>query len=148
MSTKKKFKETAVGKLLLGAASVVNPTLGKLLEGVVDPKQAIAEITKSDISVEDKIKLQQLIHEGQQQEMIEISSRWKADLEHGNWLTRSVRPIVLLFLIFTTVLMVFIDSGSITFEVDEKWTDLLQIVLITVIGAYFGGRSIEKVRKK
>jgi|TARA_R100000479_G_C6393168_1_gene206063 hypothetical protein len=148
MSTKKKFKETAVGKLLLGAASVVNPTLGKVLEGVVDPKQAIAEITKSDISVEDKIKLQQLIHEGQQQEMIEISSRWKADLEHGNWLTRSVRPMVLLFLIFTTVLMVFIDSGSIAFEVDEKWTDLLQIVLITVIGAYFGGRSIEKVRKK
>jgi len=148
MSTKKKFKETAVGKLLLGAASVVNPTLGKVLEGVVDPKQAIAEITKSDISVEDKIKLQQLIHEGQQQEMIEISSRWKADLEHGNWLTRSVRPIVLLFLIFTTVLMVFIDSGSISFEVDEKWTDLLQIVLITVIGAYFGGRSVEKVRKK
>lgn len=148
MSTKKKFKETAVGKLLLGAASVVNPTLGKVLEGVVDPKQAIAEITKSDISVEDKIKLQQLIHEGQKQEMIEISSRWKADLEHGNWLTRSVRPMVLLFLIFTTVLMVFIDSGSIAFEVDEKWTDLLQIVLITVIGAYFGGRSIEKVRKK
>jgi hypothetical protein len=148
MSTKKKFKETAVGKLLLGAASVVNPTLGKVLQGVVDPKQAIAEITKSDISVEDKIKLQQLIHEGQQQEMIEISSRWKADLEHGNWLTRSVRPIVLLFLIFTTVLMVFIDSGSISFEVDEKWTDLLQIVLITVIGAYFGGRSVEKVRKK
>ena len=96
MSTKKKFKETAVGKLLLGAASVVNPTLGKVLEGVVDPKQAIAEITKSDISVEDKIKLQQLIHEGQQQEMIEISSRWKADLEHGNWLTSSVRPMVLL----------------------------------------------------
>jgi hypothetical protein len=148
MSTKKKFKETAVGKLLLGAASVVNPTLGKVLEGVVDPKQAIAEITRSDISVEDKIKLQQLVHEGQQQEMIEISSRWKADLEHGNWLTRSVRPIVLLFLIFTTVLMVFIDSGSISFEVDEKWTDLLQIVLITVIGAYFGGRSVEKVRKK
>ncbi len=148
MSTKKKFKETAVGKLLLGAASVVNPTLGKVLEGVVDPKQAIAEITKSDISVEDKIKLQQLIHEGQQQEMIEISSRWKADLEHGNWLTRSVSPMVLIFLIFTTVLMEFIDSGSIAFEVDEKWTDLLQIVLITVIGAYFGGRSIEKVRKK
>ena len=49
MSTKKKFKETAVGKLLLGAASVVNPTLGKVLQGVVDPKQAIAEITKSDI---------------------------------------------------------------------------------------------------
>jgi hypothetical protein len=43
--------------------------------------------------------------------------------------------------------MVFIDSGSINFNVEEKWTDLLQLVLITVIGAYFGGRSVEKFKK-
>ena len=77
-----------------------------------------------------------------------VTERWKADLEHGNWLTRSVRPLVLVFLIFTTVLMVFIDSGSVNFNVEEKWTELLQLTLITVIGAYFGGRSIEKVRKR
>ena len=77
-----------------------------------------------------------------------VTERWKADLEHGNWLTRSVRPLVLVFLIVSTVLMVFIDSGSISFQVEDKWTDLLQIVLITVIGAYFGGRSVEKLRKK
>ena len=76
-----------------------------------------------------------------------ITERWKVDLQHGNWLTRSVRPLTLIFLVLSTVLMVFIDSGSIVFEVEEKWTDLLQIVLITVIGAYFGGRSIEKIKK-
>lgn len=76
-----------------------------------------------------------------------ITERWKADLEHGNWLTRSVRPLVLIFLIVTTVLMVFIDSGSINFTVEEKWTDLLQLVLMTTIGAYFGGRSVEKYNK-
>ena len=76
-----------------------------------------------------------------------VTERWKADLEHGNWLTRSVRPLVLVFLIFSTVLMVFIDSGSINFNVDEKWTDLLQLVLMTTIGAYFGGRSVEKFNK-
>jgi hypothetical protein len=43
--------------------------------------------------------------------------------------------------------MVFIDSGSIQFNVEEKWTDLLQLTLLTVIGAYFGGRSIEKIKK-
>ena len=76
-----------------------------------------------------------------------VTERWKADLEHGNWLTRSVRPLVLIFLIVATVLMVFIDSGSITFNVEEKWTDLLQLVLMTTIGAYFGGRSVEKYKK-
>ena len=76
-----------------------------------------------------------------------VTERWKADLEHGNWLTRSVRPLVLVFLIVSTVLMVFIDSGSIAFNVEEKWTDLLQLVLMTTIGAYFGGRSVEKYNK-
>ena len=73
-----------------------------------------------------------------------VTERWQADLQHGNWLTRSVRPLVLIFLIVSTVLMVFIDSGSINFTVEEKWTDLLQLVLMTTIGAYFGGRSAEK----
>jgi hypothetical protein len=76
-----------------------------------------------------------------------VTERWKADLEHGNWLTRSVRPLVLIFLIVSTVIMVFIDSGSINFQVEEKWTDLLQLVLMTTIGAYFGGRSVEKFKK-
>lgn len=77
-----------------------------------------------------------------------VTERWQADLQHGNWLTRSVRPLVLVFLIVSTVLMVFIDSGASSFNVDEKWVDLLQLVLITVIGAYFGGRSFEKFNKK
>ena len=76
-----------------------------------------------------------------------VTERWKADLEHGNWLTRSVRPLVLIFLIVATVLMVFIDSGSLAFEVEAKWVDLLQLVLMTTIGAYFGGRSVEKFNK-
>ena len=55
MSKNKKFKDTTVGKLLLGAAGMINPTLGNLLEGVTSPKEAIAEITKSDVSNEEKI---------------------------------------------------------------------------------------------
>ena len=53
---KKKFKDTTVGKLLLGAAKVINPALGNVLEGVISPSEAIKEITKSDISTEDKDK--------------------------------------------------------------------------------------------
>ena len=76
-----------------------------------------------------------------------ITARWEADA-NGNFLTRSVRPLVLIFLIVCTMLLVFIDSGSIVFEVADKWTDLLQLTLITVIGAYFGGRSVEKLKQK
>ena len=66
----------------------------------------------------------------------------------GSWLSKNVRPLVLLFLVVSTVTMVFIDAGAISFDVKENWVDLLQIVLITVISAYFGGRSFEKVKAK
>ena len=54
MSDKKKFKDTTVGKMLFGAAGLINPTLGSVLQGVTSPKEAIAEIGKSKISNDDK----------------------------------------------------------------------------------------------
>ena len=64
----------------------------------------------------------------------------------GNWLTKSIRPLVLAWLVVSTTLLIFIDAGAINFVVEDKWTDLLQIVLITVIGAYFGSRGLEKIK--
>ena len=75
----------------------------------------------------------------------EITSRWASDMNSDSWLSKNVRPMVLIFLVVSTVILVFIDAGVIDFIVEDKWVDLLQLVLITVIGAYFGGRSMEKV---
>ena len=141
---KKPFKDTVVGKLLLGVASTVNPTLGKVLEGVTDPKQAIQEITKADIPAEDKFKLQQLLYEAQQVEMEEVTKRWNADMSSDNKLSKSVRPLTLIFLFVSTVVLIFIDSGFINFAVDNEWKELLKMLLITITAAYFGGRSYEK----
>jgi len=77
-----------------------------------------------------------------------ITERWKNDMNSDSWLSKNVRPLVLIFLVFSTVLMVFIDAGVIEFEVKSSWIDLLQLVLITVIGSYFGGRSYEKINRK
>ena len=128
--------------------------LGKLFGNaggsVVDKRAGVADrfIRTKDEKAEFEKQMTQIFIEAESQMQKNVTERWKADLEHGNWLTRSVRPLVLIFLIVATVLMVFIDSGSLVFNVEEKWTDLLQIILITVIGSYFGGRSIEKIRKK
>ena len=109
-------------------------------------------VAKHTFSKEDRARFEKEMTEvfitAEQDMQHNVTERWKADLEHGNTLTRSVRPLVLIFLIVSTVLMIFIDAGSVNFEVEEKWTELLQLTLITVIGAYFGGRSIEKVRKR
>ena len=76
-----------------------------------------------------------------------ITSRWEADLKSDSWLSKNVRPLTLVFLIVCTMLLIFIDAGALEFEVKSSWVDLLQLVLITVIGAYFGGRSLEKTKK-
>ena len=106
----------------------------------------IEEKTKEEKATFEK-EMTQIMIDAEAAMQKNVTERWKADLEHGNWLTRSVRPLVLIFLIISTVILVFIDSGSIKFAVDEKWTDLLQLVLMTTIGAYFGGRSVEKFKK-
>jgi len=131
-------------------SKILSKLFGNSGGAVVDKLANVADkfIRTKDEKAEFEKEMTQIFIEAEKEMQKNVTERWKADLEHGNWLTRSVRPLVLVFLIVTTVLMVFIDSGSIAFQVEEKWTDLLQLVLITVIGAYFGGRSVEKIRKK
>ena len=143
--SKKKFKETTVGKLLLGAASVVNPTLGNVLQGVTSPQEAIAEITKSDAPQEDKIKLQQLIYDQQSKEIQAITSRWEADSMSDSWLSKNVRPLVLVWCICIFSLAGILDSvESIPFQINELWGSTFENVMMTVIISYFGSRGLEK----
>jgi hypothetical protein len=145
MSDKKKFKDTTVGKLLFGAASIVNPQLGAVLNGVTSPKDAIAEITKAKIPTEDKIKLQTLIYEQQNKEMEEISTRWKADAASDSWLSKNVRPLVLVWCIVVFSFAGILDSvDSIPFNIGTTWNDTFEKVMMAVVLAYFGGRTTEK----
>ena len=103
--------------------------------------------TSKEEKLEAERKVKELVSSYQTTLEKEISSRWNADMNSDSWLSKNVRPLVLVFLVISTVLMIFIDAGTINFTVEAKWTDLLQLVLITVIGAYFGGRSLEKTKK-
>tara|TARA_R110002012_G_scaffold10129_2_gene46961 strand:+ start:1331 stop:1723 length:393 start_codon:yes stop_codon:yes gene_type:complete len=94
-----------------------------------------------------KQKLEQMIFDFESKMQQEVTERWKADMQSDSWLSKNVRPLTLMFLVVSTVLMIFIDAGAINFVVDSNWKDLLQVVLITVIGAYFGGRSYEKIKR-
>jgi hypothetical protein len=127
-----------LGKIFSSGATELVKGVG----GVIDNLHTSKE---EKLAAEQKI--QELIASYETQMEREISSRWKADMESDSWLSKNVRPLVLVFLVISTVLMIFIDAGTIDFIVEAKWTDLLQLVLITVIGAYFGGRSLEKTKK-
>jgi hypothetical protein len=103
--------------------------------------------TSKEEKLAAELKIKELISNYEVEMEKTITDRWSADMNSDSWLSKNIRPMTLAFLVISTVLMIFIDAGTITFKVEEKWTDLLQIVLITVIGAYFGGRSLEKVKK-
>jgi len=124
--------------LLSGGAAKLVDSVGGVLDNLTTSK-------------EEKLEAQRKIKELMANYEIEmeknISSRWEADLKSDSWLSKNVRPLVLIFLIVCTMLLIFIDAGALDFEVKSSWVDLLQLVLITVIGAYFGGRSLEKVKK-
>tara|TARA_R110002167_G_scaffold174470_1_gene373314 strand:- start:255 stop:713 length:459 start_codon:yes stop_codon:yes gene_type:complete len=142
---KKKFKDTTVGQLLFGAASVINPTLGNVLQGLTSPKEALAAITKSDVSAEDKIKLQQIIYDQQNKEIQSITSRWEADSMSDSWMSKNVRPLILVWCICIFSLAGILDSvESIPFHINSTWNDTFEKVMMAVVLAYFGGRTTEK----
>jgi hypothetical protein len=116
--------------------------LVKGIGGVIDNLH-----TSKEEKLAAELKIKELISNYEIEMEKEVTSRWEADMKSDSWLSKNIRPLVLAFLVVSTVLMIFIDAGTINFVVEAKWTDLLQIVLITVIGAYFGGRSLEKVKK-
>ena len=128
--------------MLGGLLSSGTADLVKGIGGVVDSLH-----TSQEEKLEAERKIQALIAEHEAKMEQNITDRWTADMKSDSWLAKNIRPATLAFLVISTVLMIFIDAGTINFTVEEKWTDLLQLVLITVIGAYFGGRSIEKTKK-
>jgi hypothetical protein len=127
-----------LSKLFSGGAAELVKGVG----GVIDNLHTSEE---EKLTAERKIKDMIMGYEAEMQK--QISERWKVDMNSDSWLSKNIRPLVLIFLVVSTVLMIFIDAGAIAFEVKDTWVDLLQLVLITVIGAYFGGRSLEKVKK-
>ena len=125
---------------LFGAAG---GNIAEKISGIID-KHTFSKVEKAQFEKE----MTQVWIDAESDIQKNVTERWKTDMNSDSWLSKNVRPLVLIFLVVSTVLMVFIDAGVIEFEVKPTWIDLLQLVLITVIGSYFGGRSYEKINTK
>lgn len=143
---KKKFSETKVGKFLgsvapgiLGVASDLLPDAGLLnvVKGLI--------IKDETIKPEDKDTALKLL-EQDQVEMQEVSKRWASDMKSDSWLSKNTRPMSLIFLTVSMVILILLDSFKIEFHVAEGWVSLLQTLLVTVYVAYFGSRGAEKFK--
>ena len=148
---KKKFSETKVGAFLSKAAPGILGTVGDVL-----PDSGVFGVVKNLIQkepalpAEDKEKAMKLL-EMDIVEMQEVSKRWESDMKSDSWLSKNTRPMSLIFLTISMVLLILLDSFEWSFSVSNGWVDLLQTLLVTVYVAYFGSRGAEKfqsIRKK
>jgi len=124
---------------LFGKGTDVAGKVGGLVDRFVRTKDEKAEFEK---------EMTKILIDAEADMQKNVTERWKSDMNSDSWLSKNVRPLVLMFLIFNTMLLIFIDAGQIKFKVEDNWVDLLQVLLLTVIAAYFGGRTVEKTRKK
>ncbi len=124
--------------------------LGNILGNLLGKADKIVDevITSQEEAMTLKNELQKIINEQEAIIEQEVTKRWQSDNNQSSWLPRNIRPLVLAWLVVSTTILIFIDAGAINFIVEDKWVDLLQIVLITCIGAYFGSRGLEKIKRK
>ena len=143
---KKQFKETKVGKFLVGDKGLFKNLADTLPDkgflGVL--KNLIAnENTLSPFEKEKALELLKM----DLLEMQEVTKRWDADMASDSWLSKNTRPVTLLYLTFMTTLFVILDSSDSPFKVGSEWVELLKTLLVTVYVAYFGSRGFEKYNK-
>jgi len=93
-----------------------------------------------------KQKLEELLHQAETQAQAQVSARWESDMKYGTWLSKNIRPLTLIFLTVVFVLLSFFDGNLGNFTINDGYKPIYQTLLITVYGAYFAGRSVEKVK--
>ncbi len=142
---RKKFKDTKVGRFLLGKSGVVNSIANVL------PDKGLLGLVKNlvtsdkELSPVDKETALKLL-EQDMVEMQEVSKRWQADMSSDSWLSKNTRPLSLIFLTVMTIALIWVDSNNyMDFTVSEEWISLLKTLTMTVYVAYFGSRGAEKV---
>jgi len=108
--------------------------LGKMIEGTDSISETDKEFALKQLEF-DMIDAQ------------ETTKRWQADMTSDSWLSKNVRPLIVMFLTLVLAVFIILDSYTNKFIVKEDWIGLLTSLLLLVYGAYFGGRSLEKIQK-
>tara|TARA_R110002167_G_scaffold237587_6_gene442764 strand:- start:63 stop:446 length:384 start_codon:yes stop_codon:yes gene_type:complete len=108
----------------------------------------VDNLTTSD---EERLSAKQAIEEvlmkAEVQAQQEVTKRWEADMKSDNWLSKNIRPLICIFLTAIFVVVSIFDGNAGGFVISPAYIPIYQTLLITVYGAYFAGRTIEKIKK-
>lgn len=125
-------------KIFSSGAKELVDSVGNAIDKIHTSKEE-KEIIKHEIN--------KSIYEFEKTIQEQVSERWKADMQSDNWLAKSIRPLSLAFLLVFLTVFTLVDFSFVELDIKDSWVDLWQMLAITAFGAYFGGRSYEKIKK-
>lgn len=125
-------------KIFSGGAKELVDSVGNAIDKIHTSKEE-KELIKHEIN--------KSIYEFEKTIQEQVSERWKADMQSDNWLAKSIRPLSLAFLLVFLSVFTLVDFSFVELDIKDSWIDLWQMLAITAFGAYFGGRSYEKIKK-
>ena len=116
----------------------------ELVEGVGGVLDDLHTSKEEKLAAELKIK--ELISNYELEMERNVTERWKADMEHGNWMTKNIRPYTLAYLTIIATIFTLIDFGFTEIEMKDSWISFWQTLAMTAFAAFFGGRTYEKIK--
>ena len=119
---------------------------GGVIKQVGDVLDNLTTSKEEKLAAQQKIKEVLMQAEANAQE--QVTKRWEADMKSDNWLSKNIRPLICIFLTIMFIIISIFDGNVGEFVIAPTYIPIYQTLLITVYGAYFAGRSIEKIKKK
>ncbi len=103
--------------------------------------------TTEEERLEVKKQIQQILEDADTKAQLEVSKRWEADMKSGSFLSKNIRPMILIYLTVIFTSLAFFDGNIGEFGLAKEYIPIFQTLLVTVYGAYFVGRTWEKAKK-
>tara|TARA_R100000908_G_C3732988_1_gene131767 strand:+ start:627 stop:1037 length:411 start_codon:yes stop_codon:yes gene_type:complete len=125
-----------LAKLFGGAGG----SIAEKISGIID-KHTFSKVEKAQFEKE----MEEIFIKAEADMQQNVTDRWKTDMNSDSWLSKNVRPLILVWCIVVFSLAGILDSiDSVPFHIGELWNDTFEKVMMAVVLAYFGGRTTEK----
>jgi len=134
----------------LGVKISDNPSpedVSKLRQLQFDHEEKLLElgIEKAKLELEEM----KVLATAAQNDADNITDRWQSDMASDSWLSKNIRPMSLIAIFLGYFLFAMMSAFG--FNANESYVTLLGNWGMLIMGAYFGGRTVEKLaemRKK
>lgn len=122
---------------LTAIMSIGEKVLDRVLPNPEAKAQALAELTK----IQQEGKLAELNADNIENQ--ELTKRLEADMKSDSWLSKNIRPMTLVFILFVYSTFAMMSAWDI--EVNNNYVELLGQWGMLIMSFYFGGRTLEKI---